>query len=162
MVGPRGFRSCRHTPTKAVADRGRGTLRQSERECWLILQPVVHSRSTQTQLTTALSTEDDSHSLPRVPGASWSAVVGCGHLLDHWGLENRRPFTGSAGSNPAPSATFTLLSTAHSMSLVHSWSIGGSTLDGSPRHSVTIAGNRREEWFPDHDQVRIGPTRGLK
>ena len=56
------------------------------------------------------------------------------------GLENRRPFTRTVGefplvaytpppapaspcANPFPSATFSLLSTADSMSVVHSWSI---------------------------------------
>ena len=39
------------------------------------------------------------------------------------GLENRRPFTRSKGSNPFPSATFSLLSRPHSMPVVHWWSI---------------------------------------
>ena len=39
------------------------------------------------------------------------------------GLENRRPFTQFVGSNPTPSATFSLLSSVDSMFVVHGWSI---------------------------------------
>ena len=44
-------------------------------------------------------------------------------MVESTGLENRRPFTRSKGSNPFPSATFSLLSTFHSMPVVHWWSI---------------------------------------
>ena len=46
-------------------------------------------------------------------------------MVECTGLENRRPFTRSKGSNPFPSATFSLLSTSHSMLVVHGWSISG-------------------------------------
>ena len=43
-------------------------------------------------------------------------------MVESTGLENRRPFTRSKGSNPFPSATFSLLSSWDSMSVVHWWS----------------------------------------
>ena len=44
-------------------------------------------------------------------------------MVESTGLENRRPFTRSVGSNPTPSATFSLLSSVDSMPVVHWWSI---------------------------------------
>gem|GEM_PF-5287105 len=54
----------------------------------------------------------------------WSRLVWFGLAWKSCtGLENRRPFTRSKGSNPFPSATFSLLSSSHSMLVVHSWSM---------------------------------------
>ena len=52
-------------------------------------------------------------------------------MVESTGLENRRPFTRSKGSNPFPSATFSLLSTGHSMLVVHGWSISVDLEDSS-------------------------------
>ena len=50
-------------------------------------------------------------------------------MVESTGLENRRPFTRSKGSNPFPSATFSLLSSGHSMLVVHWWSISEDLVD---------------------------------
>ena len=52
-------------------------------------------------------------------------------MVESTGLENRRPFTRSKGSNPFPSATFSLLSSSDSMLVVHSWSISVDLRDQS-------------------------------
>ena len=49
----------------------------------------------------------------------FSAVVCCGDLHST-GLENRRPFTRSKGSNPFPSAILVRSTICHSVSLVRS------------------------------------------
>ncbi len=113
------------------------------------LSSVVHSRSTRPQLTTTLSIDHNNRSCQRSPVASLSVVVECCHLWEIRGLENRRPFTRSKGSNPTPSAILSLLSTDDSILVVHSWSIPSGRTPVDQRRTRKSAFNVSDAVRPD-------------
>ncbi len=119
----------------------------------LIWTSMVHSRSPRPQLTTTLSIDHNNGAGQRRPVASLSAVVVCCHLWEIRGLENRRPFTRSKGSNPFPSATFSLLSTGHSILVVHWWSISSGSLEVFGPIRLLLA---------EHREGKIPPGRPCK
>ncbi len=89
---------------------------------------VVHSWSTQPQLTPTLGIEHNNRPCRRGPVASLSAVASSCHSWEQRGLENRRRFTPTVGSNPTPSATFGVLSSLDSPPVVHEWSMNWATM----------------------------------